>query len=51
MTETVFHKLGRLKTAIKEGKNDRALNLLEVIIPMVAKMDIDIMHYEKELKN
>ena len=41
--------LGRLRIAIKEGKNSRALDLLELISLKVSQMDLKLPIKEREI--
>lgn len=47
--ENIFMLLGRLRIAIKEGKNSRALQILELISLKVSQMDIDLPDSKKEI--
>ena len=47
--ENTFLLLGRLATAIKDNKQKRALELLELIIDKVSEMDLKIPQQEREI--
>ena len=47
--ENVFILIGRLKRAIKDGKNSRALQILELVTDKVSRMDIDLPESKREL--